>query len=142
MQPAAPYLTATGQRDAPHNISDGEQRMWGAVILRAIADAIWVDANPTGPGSEKISFWATFVRRRTDNRLRDEAVFWFTMDNPAFRQVCSHAGLEPSQVRKWAIRAMESNIEERARFAEAASLSLQDLRGASELRAQRESAAG
>jgi hypothetical protein len=142
MQPAAPYLTSTGQRDAPHSVSDGEQRMWAAVILRAISDAVWVDANPTGPGSQKISFWNTIVRRRTANRLRDDAVFWFTMDNPAFREVCSYAGLEPSQVRKWALRAMEANNEERARVAEAASLSLQDLRGACELRAQCEGAAG
>lgn len=142
MQPAPAFLTSTGQRDAPPSVSEGEQRMWGAVILRAMADAIWVDANPTGPGGEKISFWATIVRRRTANRLRDEAVFWFTLDNPAFRQVCSYAGLEPAQVRKWAVRAMESNNEEqRARFAEAASLSLQDMRLPSELRAQRQSPA-
>lgn len=136
--PAASFLSTFGQRTEPNNVADAAQRMWGAVILRAIADAVWVDPNPTGSVSEKISFWATVVRRGTANRMRDEAVFWFTLPNDNFREVCLHAGVDPDNVRRLAMRAMESSDEDKARLAAAADLSLRDLRPPGELRRGRE----
>jgi hypothetical protein len=129
-QPAAPYLASHAQRIEPSNVASDEQRLWGAVILRAIADAAWVDSNPTGGPSEKISFWGTRIRRQHANRLRDEAVFWFTFDSQNFRDVCANAGLEPDNVRRLARRAMEASDDEKARFASGTDVSLHDLRAA------------
>lgn len=103
--------------------------MWGAVILRAIIDAVWVDPNPTGGLSEKVNFGG-IITRRSANRLRDEAVFWLTLDNTGFKQVCEKAGLGPSVVRKCFLGATDAD---KARWA-TADLSLHDLRPASELR--------
>lgn len=135
------FLTGSSQRYEPPSATEAEQRMWGAVIVRAIADAVWVDSNPTGNLNEKINFGCTIIRRRSANRLRDEAVFWLTMDNRSFREKCSWAGVEPEKVRRWAMRAMESSHEDKARLAAQADLSLHDLREAGELRAGSEPAA-
>lgn len=140
MQPAAPFLASHSQRTEPNDAAESAQRMWGAVIVRAIADAIWVDPNPAGSSSEKISFWATKMRRHQANRLRDEAVFWFTFDSQNFREVCSNAGIDPDTVRRLARRAMESSNEDKARLAASADVSLHDLRIAGELRGGREAA--
>lgn len=138
--PTAPFLASHGQRTDPSNVSEAAQRMWGAVILRAIVDAIWVDPNPNGDPSEKISFWSTRIRRMQANRLRDEAVFWFTFDSQHFRDVCANADLDPDNVRRLARRAMESSDEEKSRLAASADVSLHDVRAISELRSRCEAA--
>lgn len=112
-----------------YNVSDGEQRLWGAVILRAIVDAVWVDPNPTGPLTEKVNFGG-IITRRSANRLRDEAVFWLTLPNVGFERACSNAGVRPSVVRK---AFLEATDDDKARW-NTADLSLHDLRVPSELR--------
>ena len=131
--PPPTFLTAAGERQTPYDVAAGEQRMWGAVILRAIADAAWVDAEPNGKPTEKISFLGWMTQRNTANRLRDEAAFWLSLDNVGFREVCANAGLDPVSVRRWAAKAMEASDDDKARWA-AADISLHDMREAGELR--------
>ena len=137
--PTQQFLTANGERTAPHSTSEAEQRLWGAVILRAIADAVWVDGEPAGKPGQKISFYGRVVTRGAANRMRDEAAFWLTLDNSGFREVCSNAGLHPENVRRWAEKAMRASDDDKARWA-TADLSLHDLRTVSELRAGSECA--
>lgn len=127
--PTPEMLTSYGSGTPSYNVSDGEQRLWGAVILQAIVDAIWVDPDPTGPLSANVNF-AGSVRRRMANRLRDEAVFWLTLDNHGFNHICDLAGVRPSVVRKVFLNATE---EDKARWA-TADLSMHELRPASKLR--------
>ena len=123
------YETSVSDPISPYNVADSEQRLWVAVILRAIVDAVWVDPNPTGPLSEKVNFCG-IITRRSANRLRDEAVFWLTLDNVGFNQACEKAGLAPSVVRRCFLEATDGD---KARW-NTADLSLHDLRSTSELR--------
>lgn len=127
--PATQLLTSYGSVTPSYNVADGEQRMWGAVILRAIVDAVWVDPEPTGRLSDKVNFNGIMMRRAA-NRLRDEAVFWLTLDNHGFNRICDLAGVQPSVVRKAFLHATD---EDKARWA-AADLSMHDLRSAGQLR--------
>lgn len=131
--PTESNLASQAERVGPHSVSDSEQRMWGAVVLRAIADAVWCDKDPNGHHSKHVSFYGEMVRRSVANRLRDESVFWLTFDNRGFHEVCSAAGLEPSMVRRWAVKAMAGSDDDKARWA-TADLSLHELRPTGELR--------
>ena len=131
--PNPDYLSTDGERSAPYDASAGERRLWVAVILRAFMDAIWIDPNPGGAPTEKIPVYGTWFQRNTANRLRDETIFWLTLDNARFRQVCEYAGLDPLTVRRWARRIINATDDEKARWA-SADLSLHDLRAAGELR--------
>ena len=111
----------------------GEERMWQAVILRALEDAIWVDKNPNGKRSQRISFNGLHLARATATRLRDDAVFWLCVDMKDFTDVCEKAGLQPHQVRRAATRLINSSPAEKA-YWNANGFSLRDLQGDGEPR--------
>lgn len=117
-----------------YNPSYGEESLWVAVIAQAVADACWVDPYPLQSPSAWVMFMGSKIRRKKANRIRDEAIFWFTMDNADFRKVCEYAGLEPSKVRRWARRALDGSDEDKAKWA-AAGLSVRGVQTARELRA-------
>lgn len=127
--PASQFLTSYAFARPSYNVADGEQRLWGAVILRAIVDAVWVDPDPTGSPSAHVNFNGIMARRAA-NRLRDEAVFWLTLDNHGFKRICDLAGVNPSVVRKAFLNATE---EDKARWA-TADISMHDVRSTRQLR--------
>ncbi len=113
-----------------------ETRLWQAVILRAIEDAIWVDPNPNGKRSERVSFNGAAIARLTATRLRDDAVFWLTMDKRDFVDVCEMAGIAPHQVRRAATRIINATPREKA-YWNTHGFSLRDLQEPSEPRGRR-----
>lgn len=112
-----------------------EQRIWRAVIMRALQDAIWTDRNPTGKRSERVSFFGAILARETATRMRDEAAFWILTNEKDFNAVCEMAGLTPAVVRRGAQRAMEASHEQKAYWTSNGFL-LSDVWGDGELRNQ------
>lgn len=106
----------------------GERQLWQAVILRAFEDAIWVDRNPTGPRSEKVSFNGLGCARITATKLRDDAVFWLCLDSRDFQMVCDLAGVQAHKVRAAATRLIGGTPEEKAHW-NSRGFSLSELRG-------------
>lgn len=94
----------------------GERRMWQAVILRAIEDAIWMDPHPGGKRSERVSFNGSWMARTTATRMRDEAVFWLCVDRRDFLTVCDMAGVTPHKIRSSLSRIINAPDEEKARW--------------------------
>ena len=103
--------------DHRHDTISGEQRLWTAVIIRALTDALWRDDNPDGDLSAKVWFFGDGIRRRRANTIRDESIFWLTTPNRHFIDVCLMAGLEPDLVRvkaKELLDAAETDEEAKA----------------------------
>jgi hypothetical protein len=71
-----------------------EQMLWLAVIARIMEDAT---AGLTIPGATKCDV----------ERVRNEAVNWFTDNSRDFRDVCILAGLDPDAVRWHALKAIK-----------------------------------
>lgn len=92
----------------------GERQLWQAVIVRALEDAIWVDPNPQGGRSEKVSFNGAAVPRFSANRMRDDAMFWLCTNVRDFQFVCDLAGVQPHKVRAAATRMINATEAERA----------------------------
>lgn len=112
-----------------------EQRIWQAVVLRALQDAVWVDPAPTRKG-KRVPFCGASMSRVTANRLRDEAAFWLLMDDRDFTMVCENAGLTPHLVRQGARLVMGASNEQKATWS-ANGFSLSDLWSASAPRDRR-----
>lgn len=68
-------------RDYDPGAADAERQLWGAVIWRAVSDAVW-----PGVGAE-----ARFHR--------DQAREWFRFGGKDFRLVCELAGFDPDFIR-------------------------------------------
>lgn len=91
-----------------------ERRLWQAVILRALQDAVWVDPNPHGRRGSRVPFCGASMARATAARLRDDAIFWLTTDIRDFTAVCENAGLTPHLVRKGAQLVLGASDEQKA----------------------------
>jgi hypothetical protein len=111
----------------------GTRRLWQAVLIRAIQDAMWVDRKPTNKLTGDVVFFSWAVSRQTANRMRDEAVFWLLVDNPDFAQVCDAAGVTPTVVRKGVQTMMEASDEQKLRW-HANGFQVSDLWGAGDAR--------
>lgn len=91
-----------------------ERRLWQAVLIRALQDAIWTDRNPTGKHTGDVAWFGNRVARQTAHRMRDAAVFWLLTDNRDFVHVCDMAGLNPSVVRRGAQKMLEASDEQKS----------------------------
>lgn len=94
----------------------GERRLWQAVLIRAMQDAIWIDQKPTGKHTGDVLWFGRYIARKTAYRTRDDAVFWLLTDNHDFPRVCDMAGLTPSVVRRGAQRMLEASSEQKAEW--------------------------
>jgi hypothetical protein len=113
-----------------------EPRLWQAVILRALQDAVWVDPNPEGRRGARVPFCGASIARVSAMRLRDEAAFWLLMDERDFTTVCENAGLLPSQVRDGARKILGASHEQKSIWS-ANGFSVSDLWGVREPRSRR-----
>lgn len=91
-----------------------DRRLWQAVLIRAMQDAIWIDQHPTGKPTGDVSWFGSRVARQTAYRMRDEAAFWLLTDNRDFVRVCDLAGLTPSVVRRGAQKMLEASDEQKS----------------------------
>ncbi len=113
----------------------GTRRLWQAVLLRAIQDAMWVDRNPTRKLTGDVVFFSWAVSRQTANHMRDEAVFWLLVDNPDFAHVCDAAGMTPTVVRRGVQKMMEASDEQKIKW-HTSGLQVSDLWGIGDARAE------
>lgn len=113
--------------DGRHDSVEPEQRLWAAVIVRAITDALWRDENPNGSPRDFVTFFSQSIRRRQANQIRDEAIFWLTMPNATFADRCIRAGLDPDMVRSKVRKMLDGADTDTKAKALATSLSLQHL---------------
>lgn len=74
-----------------------ERKLWAAVILQAIKDALWVDPDPSGPPNEGLT---NGLRRIDWVRIRDEALVWLIYDEVGFKRACDLAGFDPDYLRR------------------------------------------
>lgn len=72
--------------------------LWSAVILQAIDDATMTVADPK-PGASA----GRLSELRNKTKARDDARRWLLEPNRDFDAVCGLAGLEPVQVRAYAV---------------------------------------
>ena len=100
-------MTAT-LPDGRHESISGERRLWAAVILRAIQDALWRDDDPCGSPRQLVWFFSDSMRRKYATRIRDEAIFWLTIPNHSFSDRCLMAGLDPDVVRTKARKLLDA----------------------------------
>lgn len=113
--------------DGRHDELSGERRMWAAVLIRALSDALWRDENPDGSSLQFVWFFSDSIRRRQATRIRDEAIFWLTMPNRHFSDVCLLAGLDPDSVRQKSRKVLDGAKTNAEAKAVAESLSLRGL---------------
>ena len=91
----------------------GERRLWQAVLIRAIQDAVWIDQYPTNKHTGEVLWFGRRIAKQTAHRIRDEAVLWLLTDNRDFVYVCDMAGFTPSVVRQGAQKMMEASDEQK-----------------------------
>ncbi len=83
---------ASNQGDA-----EPEQRLWLAVIIRALLDATWME------GAVPPSYWRS-VKELDRQMARD----WFETGSQDFRDVCGYANLPASSVQAAAIELFDN----------------------------------
>lgn len=85
--------------------TDAHKRLWGAVLIRAIADALWLEprrSNTSGSGGS-----VTYLEQHRAKR-------WFgTLD---FRIVCTLADMDPAFMRDRVGRLVDAPEHERREF--------------------------
>jgi hypothetical protein len=91
--------------DSRHGAIYPEQRLWCAVIHRALMDAFMRDDDPQGPPSGMVRSYG--LQRQEVARMRDEAIVWLLMDTEGFYRTCDLAGLDWYAVRERARRLIE-----------------------------------
>ncbi len=83
-------------------MADPESKLWQGVVLQALLDAgnLSRNINPS---------WSVPSREFMHKRVADEAKLWFTGNSQDFQDVCLLANLEPSLIRKFALRVIRGD---------------------------------
>jgi hypothetical protein len=88
--------------------NDEWRRVWQAVILRALKDAVLEYRD-----IDRRRRWSAIAASSAVNipLIRDKARFWLIEDNQGFRDVCEAAGVDPELLRRVAKRILSSEEE-------------------------------
>ena len=83
-------------------MSSQDNKLWQGVVLQALLDAgnLSRNINPS---------WSVPTREFMHKRVAEEARVWFTENSRDFQDVCLLANLEPSLIRKFAIRVIRGD---------------------------------